>query len=114
MRDSRYQRFARSVNLKLFGRTKQSPGPAPSSHTLQCDLSLLLILDDIGQVQIIAFNGPRNTTVNFTTAQTSPGVLGMSLSSTGPFVESIVVPVPLDGNGNGQSEIFFVEGFCVG
>ena len=94
--------------------SKESVGPEPLSHTPFCDLSLLLILDDVGKVRILAFNGPRNSTVNFTTAQTTSGVLGMSHSSTGPFVESIVVPVPLDGNGNGQSEIFYVEGLQLG
>ena len=88
--------------------TTQSPSPE-----LSC-LGLLLILDDIQQVQIVAFNGPHNTTVNFTTGQSNPGTLGLSLSFAGPFVESITVPVPLDGNGNGASEIFYVEGLQLG
>jgi hypothetical protein len=97
--------------------TKTSPetaGPAPSSHTLLCDLSLLLINDDVGKVRIVAFNGPAGATVNFTTTQTVSGVLGMSHTATGPFTASIVVPVPLDGSGNGQSEIFYVQGLQLG
>lgn len=82
--------------------------------TPSCRLDILVLLDDIKQVRIVAFNGPRNTTVNFTTAQTVAGILGMSHSVVGPFVASIVVPVPLDGNGNGQSEIFFVRGNQLG
>jgi hypothetical protein len=92
----------------------ESSGPAPASHTLLCDLSLLLINDDIGRVRIVAFNGPAGATVNFTTAQTVAGILGMSLTENGPFTSSVVVPVPLDGSGNGQSEVFFVQGLQLG
>lgn len=94
--------------------SKESAPQAPSSHTLLCDLTLLLINDDVGKVRIVAFNGPAGATVNFTTAQTVAGILGMSHTSTGPFTDSIVVPVPLDGSGNGQSEIFYVQGLQLG
>lgn len=92
----------------------ESAGPAPASHTLLCDLTLLLINDDVGKVRIVAFNGPANATVNFTTDQTVAGILGMSHTQNGPFTSSIVVPVPLDGSGNGQSEIFYVQGLQLG
>ena len=56
----------------------------------------------------------RTATVNFTTTQTDAGVIGVSHSATGPFIASIVVPVQLDGSGNGTSEIFYVQGLQLG
>lgn len=92
--------------------SRESTGPQPL--TPLCGATFLVLLDDVKQVIIFAYNGPPNTTVNFTTVQTVSGILGLSPSATGPFVESIVVPVPLDGNGNGQSEIFYVQGVQLG
>lgn len=93
---------------------KEKAAPGVSSPDLFCDWSILVLLDDVKGVRVVAFNGPHNSTVNFTTTQTVSGILGVSHSVTGPFVASIDVPVPLDGNGNGQSEIFFVQGLQVG
>ncbi|HKU73090.1 MAG TPA: hypothetical protein VJR02_04185 [Pyrinomonadaceae bacterium] len=99
---------------KQGDRAKNSAAPQTPSPAMLCSLGVLLLLDDIKKVQVIAFNGPANATVNFATTQTNAGIIGMSHSSTGPFVASIVVPVQLDGNGNGTSDIFYVQGLQVG
>jgi len=86
---------------------KDTVGPKTPSPAMFCYLGFFLVLDAVKQVRIVAINGPLNSTVNFTTVQTNAGVLGVCHSGPGRFAASIV---PLDGNGNGQREIFYLEG----
>lgn len=94
--------------------SQNTAAPQTPSPAMLCSLSLLVLLDDVKQIRIVAFNGPANATVNFTTTQTNEGIIGVSHSATGPFVASIVVPVQLDGSGNGTSDIFYVHGIQLG
>jgi hypothetical protein len=75
---------------------------------------IFLLLERVTSLRIQVTNGPANSTVSFNVTQSNAGVLGYSLTSTGPFTETITVPVTLDANGNGFSNDFFVRGVTVG
>lgn len=75
---------------------------------------IFLLLERVTSLRIQVTNGPANSTVSFNVTQSNAGVLGYSLTSAGPFTETITVPVTLDANGNGFSNDFFVRGVTVG
>ena len=86
-------------------------GPSPDFIT-QADFTLCL--DDVTGFVINAYSGPPNSVVMFDVTHSVAGVIGISLSQTGPFAPSVMLPVALDGNGNGVSAPFFVRGETVG
>ncbi|HEY9403355.1 MAG TPA: hypothetical protein VIQ24_11880 [Pyrinomonadaceae bacterium] len=84
----------------------------PSAQAQQ--QQIFLLLERVTSLRIQVTNGPANSTVSFNVTQSNAGVLGYSLTSAGPFTETITVPVTLDANGNGFSNDFFVRGVTVG
>lgn len=47
-----------------------------------------------------------NQTVTWEFTQSNSGIMGFSRSRSGPFTDSLSVPVTLDGNGNGETAIY--------
>lgn len=73
-----------------------------------------LCLDDVTGFVIEVYFGPPNSVVAFDVTHSVAGVIGISLSETGPFAQSVTLPVALDANGNGVSAPIFVQGATVG
>lgn len=84
------------------------------SPDLLTQADFTLCLDDVTGFVIQVNFGPPGATVTFDVTQSMAGIIGVSLSQTGPFAPSVMVPVTLDGNGNGVSAPFFVRGEMVG
>jgi len=89
--------------------TPSAPAPAES-----CVLTTLLVLDDVRTATARLFNYPPGNTFTVTMTQTNAGILGYSLNPTGPFTETINVSVTTDGNGNGESGPFYIQGLNTG
>ncbi|HEX7184636.1 MAG TPA: hypothetical protein VF756_22620 [Thermoanaerobaculia bacterium] len=85
-----------------------------ASKTLDQAADFTLCLDDVTGFVIEVHFGPPNSVVAFDVAHSVAGVIGISLSETGPFSQSVMLPVALDGNGNGVSAPIFVQGETVG
>src|SRR5688572_16889786 len=83
-----------------------------SAATITADISACL--NGLGPFAIRGFHGPPNSTQVFKVTQTASGVLGFSNAESGPFTDTIDVPVPLDGTGNGQSAPFYMKGVGLG
>lgn len=73
-----------------------------------------LPLDGLAGDAVRVFGGPPNTTVTYVVTHTNAAVLGLSLSTSGPWSESVTVTVNLNGSGNGISQTFFVLGEQIG
>ncbi len=97
---------AQTVTLQRVG------GGASPDFITQADFTLCL--DDVTGFVINARSGPPNSVVTFDVTHSVAGVIGISLSQTGPFAPSVMLPVALDGNGNGVSAPLFVQGEMVG
>jgi hypothetical protein len=80
--------------------------------TIPCET--VLYIGDVESVILAAVGYQPNSTVIFTTVQTSPGVIGFSATPAGPFVESIQFSVTMDGSGSGVSSPYYVKGLTVG
>lgn len=94
----------------------QSSDQSSTSSVLAetCSLNVLLVLDDVRTATVRVFNYEPGSTVNVTMTQTNAGVIGYSHNSGGPFTETIVVSVPTDGDGNGESGPFYIQGLTTG
>lgn len=86
-----------------------------SESTLDsCSWSLLLN-DEVGSYFLtITGTGCLGCRVGTDLSQTVPGVLGFSLSPTGPWTETLTVFTDLNFSGNGTSETFYIKGVGVG
>jgi hypothetical protein len=69
-----------------------------------------LPLDGMAGDAVRVFGGPPNMTVTYSVTHTNAAVLGLSLSTTGPWSESLTVSVTLNASGNGVSQVFYVLG----
>jgi hypothetical protein len=92
----------------------QSAMPSAQALADNCVLTTLLVLDDVRTATVRVFNYEPGTTVNVTMTQTNAGVIGYSHNPTGPFTATINVSVPTDGNGNGESGPFHIQGLTTG
>jgi hypothetical protein len=92
----------------------QSATPSAPALTDPCVLTVLLVLDDVRTATVRLFNYPPGSTFTVTMTQTNAGVIGYSLNSAGPFTETVNVSVTTDGNGNGESGPFYIQGLNVG
>ena len=73
-----------------------------------------LPLDGLAGDAVHVFGGPPNSTVTYVVTHTNAAILGLSLSTSGPWAESVTVAVNLNGSGDGVSQTFFVLGEQVG
>lgn len=73
-----------------------------------------LPLDGLAGDAVRVFGGTPNATLNYAITHTSPTILGLGLSTSGPWTETVTVSVTLDGSGNGVSDVFYVLGEEVG
>jgi len=92
----------------------QSATPSAPALAAPCVLTTLLVLDDVRTATTRLFNYPPGQTFTVTMTQTNAGILGYSLNSTGPFTETLNVSVTTDGNGNGESSPFYIQGLNTG
>jgi hypothetical protein len=80
-----------------------------------CDSNTLLLQFTVGRIFLtIDDYAHRNTTVYYETRQTAPPTLVFSLTPEGSYTNIVSVPVALDANGFGQSDIFYVMGTQLG
>ena len=79
-----------------------------------CDLTLLLLRDDVRTAYVNVWNYPPNITAPVTLTQTTPGVVGYSATPAGPFTPTLNITVQTDGAGNGQSADFYIQGTQLG
>jgi hypothetical protein len=94
----------------------QSEAGAPAASLApDCDPGTLLLQFTIGRAFLeIDDYAHRGTTVYYESRQTAPPTLVFSLVPEGPYTNIINIPVSLDANGYGRSEIFYVMGNQLG
>jgi hypothetical protein len=85
-----------------------------TAEALSCDLTTLLVLQDVRIAVVNLWNHPENSTIPVTLTQTSSGVVGYSLTPAGPFTPTLNILIQTDGAGNGQSADIYIQGLQVG
>ena len=71
-------------------------------------------LDGLVGDNVHVFNDTPNTTFTYVITHSDPAILGVSLSSSGPWTETVNVTVTTDAAGNGVSTTWFTLGEAVG
>lgn len=116
-----------TTKSKAAGRKQSSPlrtdaqGEATTAESSQvaaalqdCDLSVLLKMDDTRIAFVNLYNHPENSDIPVTITQTTAGIVGYSLSPAGPFTPTLNIIIHTDGAGNGQSADIYIQGLTVG
>ena len=73
-----------------------------------------LPLDGVAGDNVNVFGSTPNTTFTYVVTHSDPAILGVSLSSTGPWTETVNVSVTTDAAGNGVSTTWFTLGESLG
>jgi hypothetical protein len=85
-----------------------------TSASASAQIQFPLALDGLSGDVIYLFGGPPNTTFTYTVSHTNAAVLGLSLSQSGPWTETLTIPVTTDSTGFGESNPFYVVGEALG
>lgn len=88
--------------------------PSASAPAQYCGGGQLLLKDTIGGIRIFLYGFEPNQTYIEVSQQTAPGTLAFSLTFDGTYTETVQVPVAVGADGNGVSELFFVQGMQLG
>jgi hypothetical protein len=98
--------------------TQQAAAPTQDSAQVaaaqSCDLTTMLVMDDVRIAYVNVWNYPPNSAVPVTLTQTTPGIVGYSATASGPFNPTLTLTIQTDGAGNGQSADFYIQGVQVG
>ncbi|HEV2851348.1 MAG TPA: hypothetical protein VHC97_00940 [Thermoanaerobaculia bacterium] len=100
------------VSLSDEGGVQVAGRAVSATATITSDISACL--EGVGAFAIRGFDGPPNTIQFFKVTQTVSFVLGFSNSLAFPFTDTINILVPLDENGNGESDPFYIKGVGLG
>jgi len=80
-------------------------------HGSQAQTSIYdIYVGTVGGTTFLVPAGPPNSTINYNITQTNPGVMGYALQQpppSGPWADSLIVPVSFDASGNGSGHYFF-------
>jgi hypothetical protein len=94
--------------------TNQAAAQSQAPLNPECSWSLLL-LNEVGSYYITHYNmGCLGCRIGTDLSQSTPGILGFSLSPSGPWSETLTVYSQLDFSGNGTSEVFYIKGLTSG
>ena len=96
------------------GASPTQDAPQAVAAAQSCEVTVLLLMDDVRTAFVNVWNYPPNSTIPVTMTQTTPGIVAYSATPAGPFTPTLNLTIQTDGAGNGQSADFYIQGVQVG